>query len=94
MRLSHRGAALASERFGCSSRQRRGSDCQRRIVGERADVGAFYARCETLAFGDADLDLNHVEPAGVLGRVVELDPPEHAARFRSVGSGARERHLV
>jgi hypothetical protein len=29
----------------------------------------------------ADLDLNHVEPAGVLGGVVELKPPEQAARF-------------
>src|SRR5208337_3956903 len=44
-------------------------------------VTAFDAAIETLAFEHADLDLNHVEPAGVLGRVVELKPPEHAARF-------------
>ena len=44
-------------------------------------VAAFDAPIETLAFEHADLDLNHVEPAGVLGRVVELKPPEHAARF-------------
>ncbi len=42
-------------------------------------VTAFDAAIETLAFEHADLDLNHVEPAGVLGRVVELKPPEHAA---------------
>ena len=29
----------------------------------------------------ADLNFNHVEPAGVLRCVVELKPPEHAARF-------------
>src|ERR1700722_13162395 len=44
-------------------------------------VAAFDAAIETLAFEHADLDLNHVEPAGVLGRVVELKPPEHAPRF-------------
>src|SRR5271166_684613 len=44
-------------------------------------VGAFDAAIETLAFEHADLDLSHVEPAGVLRRVVELKPPEHAARF-------------
>jgi hypothetical protein len=44
-------------------------------------VTAFDAAIETLAFEHADFDLNHVEPAGVLGRVVELKLPEHAARF-------------
>ena len=44
-------------------------------------VGAFNSAIETLAFEHADLDLNHVEPAGVLGRVVEVEPPEHAARL-------------
>jgi hypothetical protein len=34
-----------------------------------------------LAAQDADFDLHHVEPAGVLGRVVELQPAQHAARF-------------
>ena len=42
-------------------------------------IAAFDAAIEALAFEHADLDLNHVEPAGVLGRVVELEPPEHAA---------------
>ena len=50
-------------------------------------VAAFDAAIETLAFEHADLDLNHVEPAGVLGRVVELKPPEHAARFGRWESG-------
>src|SRR5271165_6643077 len=50
-------------------------------------VTAFDAAVETLAFEHADLDLNHVEPAGVLGRVVELNPPEHAARFGRWESG-------
>src|SRR5271166_2125281 len=44
-------------------------------------VGAFDSAIETLAFEHADLDLNHVEPAGMLGRVVEVEPPEHAARL-------------
>jgi hypothetical protein len=50
-------------------------------------VAAFDAAIETLAFEHADLDLNHVEPAGVLGRVVELKVPEHAARFGRWESG-------
>ena len=54
-------------------------------------VAAFDAAIEALAFEHADLDLNHVEPAGVLRCVVELKPPEHAARFgrweRGVESG-------
>src|SRR5271157_5325744 len=44
-------------------------------------VAAFDAAIETLAFEHADLDLNHVEPAGVLRCVVELKPSERAARF-------------
>ena len=43
-------------------------------------VAAFDATIETLAFEHADLDLNHVEPAGVFGRVVEVEPPELAPR--------------
>ncbi len=54
-------------------------------------VAAFDAAIETLAFEHADLDLNHVEPAGVLGRVVELKAPEHAARFGRWGIRRRER---
>ena len=44
-------------------------------------AAAFDAAIETLAFEHADLDLNHVEPAGVLGRIVELKSPEHTARI-------------
>ena len=44
-------------------------------------VAVFDATIEALAFEHADLDLNHVEPAGVFGRVVELEPPDHAARL-------------
>ena len=55
-------------------------DCQASDRGDEA-VGAFDAAIETLAFEHADLDLNPVEPAGVLRRVVELKPPERAARF-------------
>ena len=52
----------------------------------RVDLGdepiiAFDAAIEALAFEHADLDLDHVEPTGVLGRVMELKPPEHAARL-------------
>src|SRR5258707_6173204 len=36
---------------------------------------------EALAAQDADFDLHHVEPAGVLGRVGELQPAQHGARF-------------
>ena len=50
-------------------------------------VAAFDAAIETLANEHADPDLNHVEPAGVLGRVVELKPPEHPARFGRWESG-------
>jgi hypothetical protein len=42
---------------------------------------AFDAAIETLAFEHADLDLDRVEPAGVLGRIMELKPPGNAARF-------------
>ena len=54
-------------------------------------VGAFDAAIETLAFEHADLDLDHVEPAGVLGRVVELEPAEHAARFGGGKAGRARR---
>ena len=36
---------------------------------------------ETLTGQDADLDLDHVQPAGVLGDVVELQPAQHPSRF-------------
>ena len=49
-------------------------------LGDEA-VAAFDAAVEALAFEDADFDLNHVEPAGVLGGVVELETPEHASRL-------------
>ena len=34
------------------------------------------AAIETLPLEDADLDLDHVEPTGVLGGIVEFDAPE------------------
>jgi len=36
---------------------------------------------QALAAQDADLDLDHVEPACVLGGVVELQPPQNAPGF-------------
>ena len=41
---------------------------------------------QALSAQDADLDLDHVEPACVLGRVVEFEPAQHAPGF-----GGRER---
>ena len=46
-----------------------------------AGVGALDASVKTLATQHPDFDLDHVEPAGMLGRVVELKAPDHAARF-------------
>jgi hypothetical protein len=37
---------------------------------------------ETLSAHDADLDLGHVEPTGMLGRVVELQAPQYPTGFR------------
>src|SRR5204862_3070775 len=45
---------------------------------------------EALAAQHSDLDLDHVEPAGVLGDIVELQPAQHASRF-SGGEGLVER---
>lgn len=42
---------------------------------------AIAASVEALAGQDADLDLHHVEPTGMLGDVVELQPAQHAAGF-------------
>jgi hypothetical protein len=39
-------------------------------------LGVVDPASEALAAQDADLDLNHVEPACVLWGVVELDPPQ------------------
>jgi hypothetical protein len=36
-----------------------------------------------LAMQHPNLDLDHVEPAGVLGDIVELQPAQHAVRFAS-----------
>ena len=36
---------------------------------------------QALAAQDSDLDFNHVEPAGVLGDIVELQPAQNPARF-------------
>ena len=59
-------------------------------------VAAFDAAIETLAFEHADLDLNHVEPAGVLRRVVELEPRMIHGALRPVGilRTERQRHGV
>ncbi|MCK7491697.1 MAG: hypothetical protein MZW92_08405 [Comamonadaceae bacterium] len=45
-------------------------------------------RSQALAGEDADFDLGHVQPAGVLGRVVELHAPQQPLR----GAVARARH--
>ena len=45
---------------------------------------------EALAAQHTNLDLNHVEPTGVLGDKVELQPAQHATRFTS-GKGLVER---
>ena len=42
---------------------------------------AVDAPVEALAAQHADFDLDHVEPAGVLGDVVELQPAQHPSRF-------------
>ena len=49
-------------------------------------LGVVDPASEALSPQDADLDLNHVEPACVLGGVVELDPPQDPPGF-----GGRER---
>jgi hypothetical protein len=42
----------------------------------------FETPAKTLALQDADLDFGHVEPTGVFGRVVKLDPAqEHGSRL-------------
>ena len=48
----------------------------------RREFAGGDASIEALAAQDADLDLDHVEPAGVLWGVVELQAPEHAPSFR------------
>ena len=55
-------------------------------LGDKPGV-AFDAPIQALAAQDADLDLDHVQPAGVLGDVVELQPAQHPSRF--VGREAR-----
>src|SRR5262249_33650678 len=42
---------------------------------------ACDAPIEALADQDADLDLDHVQPAGVLGDVVELQTAQHSSGF-------------
>ena len=44
-------------------------------------LAGFDALVEALALENADLDFDHVEPAGVLWRVMELDLLEQAAGF-------------
>jgi hypothetical protein len=42
---------------------------------------AVDAAVEALTAQDVDFDLDHVEPAGVLERVMELQPSEDTARL-------------
>jgi hypothetical protein len=56
--------------------------CQAPISATRREaISAFDVAVETLAFERAELDLNHVEPADMLGGVVEFKPPEHAGQI-------------
>jgi len=48
------------------------------------DVAVVDAAIEALGSQDADLDLDHVEPGSVLGRVMELQATEDAV---SLGCG-------
>jgi hypothetical protein len=43
-------------------------------------LAAFDTTVQALAGEDADLDFDHVEPAGVLRNVVELDATKQAPR--------------
>jgi hypothetical protein len=43
--------------------------------------GVVDPAVQALAAQDTDLDLDHVEPAGVLGSVVELQTAQDAASF-------------
>jgi hypothetical protein len=43
--------------------------------------GAVKCRSSALADQDADLDLQHVQPAGVLGNVVEFQSAQHPSGF-------------
>ena len=54
--------------------------CQAAVFGGEPGV-AVDASIEALAGQDADLDLHHVEPAGVLGDVVELQTAQNASCF-------------
>ena len=49
-------------------------------LGAEARV-AFDASVEALSGQDADLDLDHVEPTGMLGDVMELQSAQHPSRF-------------
>src|SRR5229473_7710489 len=48
---------------------------RRRLGGKDSLLGST-AR-QTLTLQNTDLDLGHIQPAGMLGRVVELDPAQH-----------------
>ena len=49
---------------------------------------------EALAAQDADFDLDHVKPTGVLGGVVEFQTAEHAPGFRRGQSAVKGRRAV
>jgi hypothetical protein len=46
----------------------------RHLGGEGGLLG--ITACQALALQDADLDLGHVQPTGMVRRVVELDPAQ------------------
>jgi hypothetical protein len=57
------------------------------------------ASVEALAAQHADLDLDHVEPAGVFGGVVELQPAQQPSGFRGwerlvEGAGGMGREVI
>ena len=51
--------------------------------GDFADeaLGVVDSTIQALAAEHSDLDLDHVEPTGVLGNVVEFDAAKQAARL-------------
>ena len=56
------------------------------VISRHSRLGSSILRIQALTAQDADLDFDHVEPACVLGGVVELEPSQDLASF-----GRRER---
>ena len=57
-------------------------------------VVVCHSAIEALAAQDADFDLDHVEPTGVLGGVVEFQTAKHAPGFRRGQSAVKGRRAV